>query len=76
MDWISTNDKVPDDGVSVLTWRDGRCHIMYLRNNLWYHDGTWSTFGAESAIDYWMPLPGPPSRESTATLSENADLTS
>lgn len=58
--WVPVDERLPEEGEGVLTWRNGLCKIMYLRNDVWYHSASYTAYGALCVIPYWMPLPALP----------------
>ena len=61
-EWISVKDRLPEDGQSVLTCKNGICAIQTYeaRRNGWLCNG-W--FWSMATVTYWMPLPQPPKGE-------------
>ena len=58
-EWISVEDRLPEHGESVLTYKNGIVDIqMYEKNrNGWISDN-W--FWSMATVPHWMPLPEPP----------------
>lgn len=58
-EWISVEDRLPEHGESVLTYKNGIVDIqMYEKNrNGWISDN-W--FWSMATVTHWMPLPEPP----------------
>ena len=56
--WISVNDRLPDDGESVLTCKNGKVDVQVYENNRngWIQ-GNW--FWSMATVTHWMPLPKP-----------------
>lgn len=63
--WISAKDIVPEDGETVLTYKDGIVEIQEFdkRRKGWLSKG-W--FWSMATVSYWMPLPEPPKGENNA----------
>lgn len=69
--WISVNDRLPEDGENVLIWyeyfRYGSYNRMYKTYEIAYqYDGFWSgvnPLGQKARVFAWMPLPEPPKGE-------------
>lgn len=61
-EWISVKDRLPEDGQSVLTCKNGICEIQTYekRRNGWLCKG-W--FWSMATVTHWMPLPQPPKGE-------------
>lgn len=61
-EWISVNDRLPKNGQSVLTYKNGTCDIMTYeaQRNGWI-SGSW--FWSMAVATHWMPLPQPPKGE-------------
>ena len=55
--WISVDDRLPEEGVTVLTHHPGYtdCYMGYQEHNHWEFDG-----GLVPDPSHWMPLPEPP----------------
>jgi len=63
-DWISVDERLPDWGRLVLTWKSGQ-EMRGQTEILMIHDGVWSVRNqsriyAIDAVTHWMPLPDPP----------------
>lgn len=60
--WIPVKDRLPEDGQSVLTCKNGICDIQIYekRRNGWLCKG-W--FWSMATVTHWMPLPQPPKGE-------------
>ena len=60
--WISVKDRLPEEGQSVLTCKNGICDIQTYekRRNGWLCKG-W--FWSMATVTHWMPLPQPPKGE-------------
>lgn len=59
MEWISVKDRLPDDYMEVLTWRQ-RKKCMCIAS---YSMGIWEKddeFNSEIIVSHWMPLPPAP----------------
>lgn len=69
--WISVNDRLPEDGENVLIWyeyfRYGSYNRMYKTYEIAYqYNGIWSgvnPLGQKARVFAWMPLPEPPKVE-------------
>jgi len=60
MEWISVNDKLPENEEEVLVY-DNWCsaHIVcFYKDGKWLE--TWMNTEIEDAVKYWMKLPEPP----------------
>lgn len=59
MQWISVNDRLPDDGQKVITTKNGVVDIQWYekRRNGWISKGNW--FWSMATVTHWMPLPEP-----------------
>ena len=56
--WISVNDRLPDDGESVLTCKNGKVDVqVYEKNRNGWIQGNW--FWSMATVTHWMPLPEP-----------------
>lgn len=58
--WIPVEERLPEEGVSVLVnhWITG-IEMAYRRGDQW--GITWTGFiGSDSGYSHWMPLPSPP----------------
>jgi hypothetical protein len=58
--WIPVEERLPEEGVSVLVnhWMTG-IEMAYRRGDQW--GITWTGFiGSGSGYSHWMPLPSPP----------------
>ena len=56
--WISVNDRLPDDGESVLTCKNGKVDVqVYEKNRNGWIQGNW--FWPMATVTHWMPLPKP-----------------
>lgn len=62
--WISVDDKLPEDGEYVLIQDyDGEIHMAWLGDNDWVAvSGIYDRFEFEE-IPYWQPLPKPKQQE-------------
>ena len=57
-EWISVNDKLPEDGESVLTYKNGNVDVqVYEKNRNGWIQGNW--FWSMATVTHWMPLPEP-----------------
>ena len=61
-EWISVSERLPEDGQSVLTYKNGICDIQTYeaRKNGWVSK---SWFWSMATVTHWMPLPQPPKGE-------------
>lgn len=57
-DWISVNDRLPDEGVEILYYFEitGVSVGMFERPNIFYGRSGFLT----GDVTHWMPLPEPP----------------
>ena len=62
-EWISVNDRLPDETETVVVWAVDELDVMtYAGNNEWWDYEGWSTtegFG----ISHWMRISEPPEEE-------------
>jgi len=57
MEWISVEDKMPEEGLLVVTISDhGDTKSLYTE----YYAGNRFWSKAFNNVTYWMPLPSPP----------------
>ena len=57
-EWISVKDRLPEDGLEVLVFCDGRICVMDMYGTDWWCEGYhWDG----DRPTHWMPLPEPPS---------------
>lgn len=58
--WISVEDRLPEDGQRVITFRNGIYEFQSFekRRNGWMNDENW--FWSMATVTHWMPLPQPP----------------
>ena len=64
-DWISVDDRLPSDGVKVLTWHP-RKEKFFIASfdkelNLWLENGSPCSSNFLYSITHWRELPQPPS---------------
>lgn len=61
-EWIPVTERLPEDGQSVLTYKNGIYDIQTYeeRRNGWV-SGNW--FWSMATVTRWMPLPQPPKEE-------------
>ena len=61
-EWISVEDRLPEDGQIVLTYKNGICDIQTYeaRRNGWLCKG-W--FWSMATVTHWMTMPQPPKGE-------------
>ena len=54
--WISVNDMLPEDGESVLTYKNGNVDVqVYEKNRNGWIQGNW--FWSMGTVTHWMPIP-------------------
>lgn len=59
--WISVEDKLPEEGKSVLVhYVDGWMPVAHLFNGKWYQSGGETSW---LSVTHWMFLPEPPKEE-------------
>lgn len=58
-EWISVKDRLPEDGETVLTFKNGITEVQVYekKRNGWIR-GNW--FWSMATVSHWMPLPEPP----------------
>ena len=59
-EWISVDDRLPEDGISALT---GFANCTLLPDKLFFHKGEWYHMGGYRALvqpTHWMPMPDSP----------------
>lgn len=57
MEWISVNDKLPEEGVEVIACNARFRCIGYIdKQGVWRESEEWTTV----SITHWIPLPEPP----------------
>ena len=61
-EWVSVKDRMPEDGETVLTYKDGIVEIQEFdkRRKGWLSKG-W--FWSMATVSHWMPLPELPKEE-------------
>jgi len=61
-EWISVNDKLPNDGEHVLIYSRKSIYIKLYENNIFYDGDTYCycPVGLIEEVSHWMPLPEPP----------------
>lgn len=59
MEWISIEDKLPDEYVPVLTFGINGYVVAYYMGSGW-NDIKWSCY---TDPEYWMPLPEEPQEQ-------------
>jgi hypothetical protein len=64
MEWISIEDRIPDDMAHVLVWCpwDG-WHVRIYHNGEWFNEignSTMKLSGEQEKITHWISLPEPP----------------
>ena len=63
-EWISVKDKMPEDGIRVLTYADNSAMFVASRDDGWYVDtGEYYYSSPLTNITHWMPLPEPPKED-------------
>lgn len=57
--WISVKDRLPKDGETVLTFKNGIFEVQEYekKRNGWIGEN-W--FWAMATVSHWMPIPEPP----------------
>ena len=70
--WISVNERLPEDGIPVLAyyernaWPEG-CNAPVRKKEIgvgWHVDGMWHVDGCSKVVGIaWIPLPEPPKEE-------------
>lgn len=64
MEWISVKDRLPEDGIRVLTYADNGAMFAATHNDGWYVDtGEYYYASPLAIITHWMPLPDAPKEE-------------
>lgn len=60
--WISVKDRLPEDGETVLTFKNGITEVQVYekKRNGWIR-GNW--FWSMATVSHWMPMPEPPEEE-------------
>ena len=60
--WRKVEDELPEDGETVLTYKNGIVEVQEFDNRRqgWIRNG-W--FWSMLTVSYWMPLPEPPKGE-------------
>ena len=54
--WIPVSERLPEDGESVLTCKNGKVDVqVYERNRNGWIQGNW--FWSMATVTHWMPLP-------------------
>lgn len=59
MDWISIEDRLPEDNTEVLIWHKGECQICLWETSSWFDELRVDDPKPED-VTHWMPLPDPP----------------
>lgn len=60
-EWISVNEKLPEEGVKVLSFGNGKILVDYLvicNEPFW----AYRKIREKMEVTHWMPLPIPPKR--------------
>ena len=57
-EWISVEDKLPEDMVEVLAYAGEEMAVAYLSRGQWESEDQW--LFVDYVITHWMPLPPPP----------------
>ena len=64
-EWVSVEDRLPENNAEVLMWRK-KWKIAeagtYRNACFWVYDAIGDSYKADD-ITYWMPLPAPPEKE-------------
>ena len=56
--WIPVSERLPEDGESVLTYKNGNVDVqVYEKNRNGWIQGNW--FWSMATVTHWMPLPEP-----------------
>ena len=54
--WIPVTERLPDDGETVLTYKNGRVEVqMYEKMRNGWINGNW--FWSMATVTYWTPIP-------------------
>ena len=61
--WISVEERLPEEFVDVLVFRDGCYAIACITNNEPVDGLVWSFTGIGGNPTHWMPLPEPPKED-------------
>ena len=82
-DWISVEDRLPDDDETVLifdgnnVYVGGYGYVLSRRKKdkkKWYmHNQDWDGMSAESKVTHWMPLPAPPGSQPQQKEDEESE---
>ena len=67
--WVDVAERLPDDEVDVLTWRDDCQTVCYLRDGVWFLAG--GLFA--NPPGYWRDLPEGPWSETLKAAEADAE---
>jgi hypothetical protein len=65
-EWISVNDRLPVDMVTVLIAHKGGVSFGWY-NGVYWTKGAATKHRPIKTVTHWMPLPGPPKKEDNVT---------
>lgn len=65
MNWISVNDRLPEDSGQYLVCANDGYQVRISTLLFWIKNKTWQLTGRRSywKVTHWMPLPEPPEVE-------------
>lgn len=61
--WINVEDRLPEDGVWVLTFSAGVADDFQWDIGYWCVSGKWECLGWNYPVTHWMPLPEAPGQK-------------